>query len=105
MKDMNEISFKDRDAIFGRLEELASRGNMSKEERAQYDYEWKIYNDYLNTFNSAEKKGHAEGLAEGRAEGRAEEKLENARRMKSKGYPLDDIVDITGLTIEEIEKL
>ena len=35
----------------------------------------------------------------------AKEKLENARRMKSKGYPLDDIVDITGLTIEEIEKL
>ena len=98
---MKEISYKDRDAIFGRLEELASRGNMSKEERAQYDYEWKIYNDYLNTFNSAEKKGHAEGLAEGRVK----EKLENARRMKSKGYPLDDIVDITGLTIEEIEKL
>ena len=97
MKQMKEISFKDRDAIFGRLEELASRGNMSKEERAQYDYEWKIYNDYLNTFNSAEKKG--------RAEGRAEEKLENARRMKFKGYPLDDIADITGLTIEEIEKL
>ena len=94
---MKEISFKDRDAIFGRLEELASRGNMSKEERAQYDYEWKIYNDYLNTFNSAEKKAAEKG--------RAEEKLENARRMKSKGYPLDDIVDITGLTIEEIEKL
>jgi predicted transposase/invertase (TIGR01784 family) len=74
MKQMKEISFKDRDAIFGRLEELASRGNMSKEERAQYDYEWKIYNDYLNTFNSAEKKGHAEGLAEGRAEGRSSEK-------------------------------
>jgi predicted transposase/invertase (TIGR01784 family) len=105
MKQMKEISFKDRDAIFGRLEELASRGNMSKEERAQYDYEWKIYNDYLNTFNSAEKKGHAEGLAEGRVEGRAEEKLENARRMKSKGYPLDDIVDITGLTIEDINAL
>ena len=102
---MKEISFDDREAIKERLEELASRGNMSKEERAQYDYEWKIYNDYLNTVNSAEKKGHAEGLAEGRAEGRAEEKLENARRMKSKGYPLDDIADITGLTIEEIEKL
>ena len=102
---MKEISFDDREAIKERLEELASRGNMSKEERAQYDYEWKIYNDYLNTVNSAEKKGHAEGLAEGRAEGRVEEKLENARRMKSKGYPLDDIADITGLTIEEIEKL
>jgi predicted transposase/invertase (TIGR01784 family) len=110
---MKEISFKDRDAIFGRLEELASRGNMSKEERAQYDYEWKIYNDYLNTFNSAEKKaaekgraeGLAEGLAEGRAEGRAEEKLEIAKNMKADGQPLDLIAKFTGLTIEEIEKL
>ena len=105
MNKLKEISFDDIEAIKERLKELASRRNMSKEERAQYDYEWKIYNDYLNTFNSAEKKGHAEGLAEGRAEGRAEAKLENARRMKAKGYPLDDIVDITGLTIEEIEKL
>ena len=106
---MKEISFKDRDAIFGRLEELASRGNMSKEERAQYDYEWRIYNDYLNTFNSAEKKaaekGRAEGLAEGRAEGRAEEKLEIAKNMKADGQPLDLIAKFTGLTIEEIEKL
>ena len=113
MKQMKEISFKDRDAIFGRLEELASRGNMSKEERAQYDYEWKIYNDYLNTFNSAEKKGHAEGHAEGLAEGRAEglaegrssEKNEIAKKMKAKGQPTDFIADITGLTIEEREKL
>ena len=105
MKQMKEISFKDRDAIFGRLEELASRGNMSKEERAQYDYEWKIYNDYLNTFNSAEKKGHAEGLAEGRAEGRSSEKNEIAKKMKAIGQPTDFIADITGLTIEEIEKL
>ena len=105
MKQMKEISFKDRDAIFGRLEELASRGNMSKEERAQYDYEWKIYNDYLNTFNSAEKKGHAEGLAEGRAEGRSSEKNEIAKKMKAKGQASDFIADITGLTLEEIEAL
>ena len=105
MNKMKEISFDDREAIKERLEELASRGNMSKEERAQYDYEWKIYNDYLNTVNSAEKKGHAEGLAEGRAEGRSSEKNEIAKKMKAKGQPTDFIADITGLTIEEIEKL
>ena len=105
MNKMKEISFDDREAIKERLEELAFRRNMSKEERAQYDYEWKIYNDYLNTFNSAEKKGHAEGLAEGRAEGRSSEKNEIAKKMKAKGQPTDFIADITGLTIEEIEKL
>ena len=109
MNKLKEISFKDRDAIFGRLEELASRGNMSKEERAQYDYEWKVYNDYLNTLNSAEKKGlmkgydagHAKGLAEGRTEGI----LEIAKNMKADGQPSDLIAKFTGLTIEEIEKL
>ena len=98
MNKMKEISFDDREAIKERLEELAFRRNMS---RAQYDYEWKIYNDYLNTFNSAEKKGHAEGLAEGRSS----EKNEIAKKMKAKGQPTDFIADITGLTIEEIEKL
>ena len=98
MNKMKEISFDDREAIKERLEELAFRRNMS---RAQYDYEWKIYNDYLNTVNSAEKKGHAEGLAEGRSS----EKNEIAKKMKAKGQPTDFIADITGLTIEEIEKL
>lgn len=62
-------------------------------------------------------EGHAEGLAEGRAEGlvegraeglaegRAEAKWEDARKMKSKGYPVADIAEITGLSIEEVEKL
>lgn len=113
MKQMKEISFKDRDAIFGRLETLASKANMSKDERAQYRHEWKIYNDYFNSVDYAEKKGHAEGRAEGLkeghekgiAEGEQRKNLENAKKMKDKGSPLDFIADITGLTIEEIEKL
>ena len=109
MKQMKEITFKDRSAIFGRLEEIASRTNLSKEERAQYEYEWKVYNDYFNTLDYAEKKGREEGLKEGIAEGlekgRKEEKLENAFRMKKKGIPLETISEITGLSSEEIEGL
>ena len=145
MKQIKEISFKDRDAIFGRLERLASQANMSKEEYAQYRHDWKVYNDLFNCVDSAKEQGieegikkgraeglkegraegmkegraegraegHAEGLKEGRAEGlkeglekgRAEEKIENAKKMKDKGSPLDFIADITGLTIEEINNL
>ena len=54
-------------------------------------------------------EGLAEGLAEGRAEGRAEGKvetnIENARKMKAKGYAISDIAEITGLTEAEISKL
>ena len=37
--------------------------------------------------------------------GRAEGKLEVARKMKGKGLPLEEIVDITGLPTETIEGL
>lgn len=115
MKQIKESSFKDRDAIFGRLERLASQANMSKEEYAQYRHDWKVYNDWFNCVDSAKeqgieegiKKGRAEGLKEGRAEGMVEgaqmQNLENAKRMKTKGYSSADIAEITGLTIEEIE--
>ncbi|MBQ8520505.1 MAG: Rpn family recombination-promoting nuclease/putative transposase [Bacteroides sp.] len=125
MHKMEEISFKDKKAIFDRLEKVASQANLSQEERRRYEEEWKIYNDYFNTIESAKKKaaaeareeaheiglaiGRKEGLAEGRAEGRAEgeakAQLANARKMKEKGYPIADITDITGLSPEEIEKL
>jgi len=113
MKQMKEISFKDRDAIFGRLETLASKANMSKDERAQYRHEWKIYNDYFNSVDTAKKEGRAEGLkeghekgiAEGIAEGEQRKNLENARNFKALGVSVDIIMKATGLTIEEIEKL
>lgn len=113
MKHLDKISFKDEKAIFARLEEIASRPNLTKEERARYEYEWKKYNDYFNTMDYATKKateaGHAEGLAAGLAEGRAEgmalKNLENARTLKSLGVSFDIIMKTTGLNIEEIEKL
>ena len=97
MNKLNEISFKDRKAIFDRLEQVASQANLTDEERARLDEDWKNYNDFFNTVDFAKD--------EGRAEGRAEEKLEIAKKMKTKGQPLDLIVEITGLSIEEIEKL
>ena len=59
------------------------------------------------------EKGRAEGLEEGRKEGRTEGLeegkteacLANARKMKQKGYPSEDIAEITGLTEEEIAEL
>lgn len=93
MNKLKEISFKDRKAIFDRLEQVASQANLTAEERARLEEEWKNYNDLFSTIDFA------------REEGAQKKNLENAKRMKAKGYPLDDIIDITGLTLEEIEKL
>ena len=61
--------------------------------------------DIQNQIAYAEKVGRREGREEGREEGILNEKTENARKMKSKGYPLQDISEITGLSIDEIEAL
>ena len=50
-------------------------------------------------------KGIAEGRAKGIAEGREKTKRENALKMKTRGYAVEDIADITGLTAEEIATL
>lgn len=45
------MPFKARKAVFERLEKLASKANMTQEERIQYEEEWKVYNDYFNTLD------------------------------------------------------
>lgn len=79
--------------------------NMSPAERHAYDEHINaimIQNDVLGT---AKLEGLLEGRQEGIQEGRIEEKRKIVEKMKSKGYPIEDIIDVTGLTTEEIEKL
>ena len=59
------------------------------------------------------EEGMSKGLEEGRKEGKKEgekagakkKQLEIAKMMKNKGMDVDTIVEITGLSKEEIEKL
>ena len=50
-------------------------------------------------------KGFLEGLLKGQLEGKLEEKKETARKMLSKGMSVEEIVELTGLPIEEVKKL
>ena len=87
--------------------------SMTPKERKAYDEHLNavmIQNDVLDTAKlegriEGRAEGIAEGIAEGRAEGRAEEKQENARKMKAMGLTNEMIYQITGLSVEEIEKL
>jgi len=101
MNNLKEISFKDRKAIFDKLERLASQANLTEEERARLEEDWKNYNDYFNTIDFAKKEGKEEGLAEGEKK----KNLENAKKMKEMELSLDIITQVTGLPLEEIEKL
>ena len=51
------------------------------------------------------QEGKAQGLQEGKAQGLQQSKIEIAKKMLSKGMPLDLIVEMAGLSEEEIKKL
>ena len=51
------------------------------------------------------EEGRAEGIEEGRAEGMSQRSLEIARKMLAKGMDEASVMDMTGLTAEEIKLL
>ena len=46
-----------------------------------------------------------EGIAIGERRGKRENRLETARNMLARNYPLTDIAEITGLSLAEVEEL
>lgn len=51
------------------------------------------------------QEGKAQGLQEGKAQGMQQSKIEIAKKMLSKGMSLDLVVEMTGLSEEEIKTL
>ena len=95
-----------RDKYIKEAEEKLSKWREGSEE---YEACLKYYRDFINSLDYAYDNGWKEGFEEGMEkcveEGKALANVENARKMKVKGYSFSDIADITGLTIEEIETL
>ncbi|MDD6003222.1 MAG: hypothetical protein PUC50_13625, partial [Bacteroidales bacterium] len=115
------LSFTNDIPLFKQLGKLASYSELSPELQVQYD---DSFNNYLAYMGQQEYKlkegikiGWEKGEAKGRKEGRAEgekigmekgaraQAIETARKMKAKGYSIDIIADITGLTPDEIAEL
>ena len=58
-----------------------------------------------NELEDAKKEGKSIGFEEGKSIGIKENKLEIAKKMLKKEMNIEDISEITSLTIEEIEKI
>ena len=51
------------------------------------------------------KEGKLEGIKEGKLEGIKEGKLEVAKKLLNKKFSIEEIAGLTGLPVEEIQKL
>lgn len=86
---------------FKKLFDQAEIARYSEAERWEYEESKKVFWDNYSVMKTAIKKSLAQGLAQGREEAN----IENARKMKAKGFAVADIADITGLSVENIERL
>jgi len=72
--------------------------------RQIYEERLKADLDYNTGMADAYRKGEAKGKQEGILEGEFRNRLNTARILKNKGFSQEEIIGITGLTIEDLMK-
>jgi len=76
--------------------------NFSEQERGLYEDHLKWLRIEANTLKKSHEDGKAEGRLEGIEIGQAKEKIQIAKKMLAKDRSLEEIVEFTGLSSEEI---
>ena len=113
MSRMEKIPLYFNKGIFKKLFKIAEVSKLTEVQRKLYESNLKAKWDYENSIAFARKEegkkarieGHEEGRQEGLKEGLQEGILLIARKQKQKNIPIVEIAELTGLSIEEIEKL
>lgn len=110
-----------QERVFTRLFEQAEIAKFNNEELKLYEDSMNAYRDIVNAIRTAEKTKYAEGEADGMAKGLAEglekgraEGLEKGRtegitkvaiNMLGKGMPAELVAEMTGLPIDEVQRI
>ena len=84
--------------------ELLEQAEISKfnpQELMQYEDSVNAYRDIVNAINTAKKDSFAEGVAKGIEQ----RNVEIARKMLGKGMTPEEIADMTGLSIADVDGL
>ena len=129
MEALERMPFTAQKKIFKRLAELADSRCLSQEEQEKYDESLKAADDYygvlmsyyMNGIDEGVAKGEAKGFAKGEAKGFAKgeakgfakgeakgsyhKSLDIAKKMLLKGMDDDSIMELTGLTHEQLQQL
>lgn len=112
-----------KEKIFLKLFETAEIARLKPDEYKRYEASINAYRDIINIKNRSfekgkkkglkkglkkgreegMKKGREEGLKKGREKGKEEEKIAIAKKAKEQGLPIDVIMQLTGLSRNEIE--
>ena len=109
------------DKVFDRLFEEAEIAKFSPLEMREYEASKKAYRDIKNSVDTAKREGIAEGMKQGMEKGMKQgmekgmkqgmekgleqRSLEIARKMLAKGMDAASVMEITGLSAEQMQQL
>jgi predicted transposase/invertase (TIGR01784 family) len=89
LNKLDRVPDKLRELIFDKLFETAEIAKFTPDQIRSYEDSLKYYRDLKNSLDTAKEEG----------------KIEIAKNMLSKGFSLSDIIDLTGLTKQQIENI
>ena len=77
--------------------------NFTPQEQREYEASKMAYRDIKNSIDTAKREGKEEGLAEGMEKGMNQRSFEIAKNMLAKGMDVAAVMEITGLSAEQLE--
>jgi len=101
LEDFEDIPSVLRMPVFEKAFETAEYVKYSPAMQEAYQNNLKVYRDNRNVVETAQ----IEGEAKGRAEGEIHKAIEIAQNMKKEGFDMAMMIKMTGLSVEEIERL
>ena len=103
--NQEELEEKEDDAFVKKLKSKIKKLNQDKNFVSFISYEDDLKFQKNTELNLARKEGIEEGIIEGEKAGAKAKSLEIAKKMLNRGDSIEDIIDLTGLSKNEIENL
>ena len=97
METLERIPFETQKKIFKRLEDVADISSLKKEDMEKYEESQNMVDNYNLGMYSAWLTGNEKGKLEG--------KIETAHNLLLMGMSVPQVMQATGLTHEQVEKL
>ena len=102
---MEKMPYQATNAAFQKLDRVMKRLSLTHEEHKIYERSLRHYLDNYNCLKSIQEESFQEGMEKGEKKGEQKGIMQKARNMKNKGFSMEQIMDVTGLTADEIAKL
>ncbi|GAB0171617.1 hypothetical protein LSPCS325_50540 [Lysinibacillus sp. CTST325] len=102
-RELEELAMKDENlrAVFDTWEEISQ----SPETILAYQSRLKYILDEEARYIDGINKGREQGLEQGLEQGRKQERIELVKKLLKRHEPIEEIMDLVGLSREEIERI